>query len=102
MAKYKLTNDDGTLTSVSGLDLSSTTVLNSLKPGMYYGNNFINAPVPAGFLEVVSRADNTIKRIELKPYNTKDTYVMTYTNSTWSSWQLMNAQPTFSDTGWLP
>ena len=27
---------------------------------------------------------------------------MTYTNSTWSSWQLMNAQPTFSDTGWLP
>lgn len=100
--KYKLTNDDGTLTSVSGLDLSSTTVLNSLKPGMYYGNNFINAPVPAGFLEVVSRADNTIKRIELKPYNTKDTYVMTYTNSTWSSWQLMNAQPTFSDTGWLP
>ena len=43
--KYKLTNDDGTLTSVSGLDLSSTTVLNSLKPGMYYGNNFINAPV---------------------------------------------------------
>ena len=54
-----------------------------------------------GFLEVVSRADNTIKRIELKPYNTKDTYVMTYTNSTWSSWQLMNV-PTFSDTGWLP
>ncbi|MFW3611372.1 BppU family phage baseplate upper protein [Staphylococcus caprae] len=99
--KYKLTNDDGTLTSVSGLDLGSATVLNSLKPGVYYGYNFINAPVPAGFLEVFSRADNTIKRIELKPYNTKDTYVMTYTNSTWSSWQLMNAQPTFSDTGWV-
>lgn len=99
--KYKLTNDDGTLTSVSGLDLGSATVLNSLKPGVYYGYNFINAPVPAGFLEVVSRADNTIKRIELKSYNTKDTYVMTYTNSTWSSWQLMNAQPTFSDTGWV-
>lgn len=99
--KYKLTNDDGTLTSVSGLDLGSATVLNSLKPGIYYGTNFINAPVPAGFLEVVSRADNTIKRIELKSYNTKDTYVMTYTNSTWSSWQLMNAQPTFSDTGWV-
>ncbi|MCE3399513.1 pyocin knob domain-containing protein, partial [Staphylococcus aureus] len=88
--KYKLTNDDGTLTSVSGLDLGSATVLNSLKPGVYYGYNFINAPVPAGFLEVVSREDNTIKRIELKSYNTKDTYVMTYTNSTWSSWQLMN------------
>lgn len=99
--KYKLTNDDGTLTSVSGLDLGSATVLNSLKPGVYYGYNFINAPVPAGFLEVVSREDNTIKRIELKSYNTKDTYVMTYTNSTWSSWQLMNAQPTFSDTGWV-
>lgn len=97
--KYKLTNDDGTSTTLSSpVDLNDVEYLNTLKVGSYYAAGPTNSPNGAsGFLTVLQRS--SIKILYFQPYNQDKLFVNRFYNE-WSGWKEISQNQT--DTGWIP
>ena len=89
--KYKLSNDDGTL-SLTNLQ-KNLEAFQSLAPGNYYLSNVpisdMGQTSATGFATVVWRDDATVKHITFKPYNSNQEFGMRYYNS-WSDWELVS------------
>lgn len=88
--KFKLTNDDGTVKDLSGVDWADTAQLDALDVGVYYSTTGVNIPVGASsynaFITVTKRVGEGIKRIEYKPYNSTQTFIKRF-YETWSDWE---------------
>ncbi|MBN6852230.1 BppU family phage baseplate upper protein [Staphylococcus warneri] len=99
--KYKLTNDDGTLTLQKDLDISAI-----YKSGNYYFTSCINGPfgytgigtVIANFYSNSPDNPNSSYGSIIFITSTNDVYTRFRKGTTWTLWQKLNAN--FSDTGW--
>ena len=85
--KYKLTENDGTLSLTNmGKDL---VAFQALSPGNYYMSNVpissMGQTSTTGFVTVAWRDDATVKHITFRPYNSGQVFMMRYYNS-WSEW----------------
>ncbi|MGZ9502538.1 BppU family phage baseplate upper protein [Staphylococcus epidermidis] len=99
--KYKLTNDDGTLTPQKDLDISAI-----YKSGNYYFTSCINGP--SGYTGVGTVIANFYSNFPDNPNSsygsiifitsTNDVYTRFRQGTTWTLWQKINTD--FSDTGW--
>lgn len=96
--KYKITENNGNNILI---DLENDlNKLHALTPGSYYSNN---TPIEGvtnvnGFLKVECK-DETIKRIEFKPYNSAQIWIKRFNNE-WTDWERLDIVQT--DTGWIP
>lgn len=97
--KYKLTDDDGTVKSLTkGMDLEDKDFLDSLSAGFYYVPSPINPPVGySGFLAVFKV--KWVKVIYFQPYNQDRLSINRYYQE-WSGWKELT--DSYSDTGWQP
>ena len=95
--KYKLTDDDGTVKSLTkGMDLEDKDFLDSLSAGFYYVPSPINPPVGySGFLAVFKV--KWVKVIYFQPYNQDRLSINRYYQE-WSGWKELT--DSYSDTGW--
>ncbi|MBF0770302.1 BppU family phage baseplate upper protein [Staphylococcus warneri] len=99
--KYKLTNDDGTLTPQKDLDINAI-----YKSGNYYFTTCINGPfgyngvgtVIANFYSNLPDNPNSSYGSIIFITSTNDVYTRFRQGTTWTYWQKINAD--FNDTGW--
>ena len=99
--KYKLTNDDGTLTPQKDLDINAI-----YKSGNYYFTTCINGPfgyngvgtVIANFYSNFPDNPNSSYGSIIFITSTNDVYTRFRQGTTWTYWQKINAD--FNDTGW--
>lgn len=98
--KYKLTNDEGSSQFIN--IESDLEAYQALEPGFYYTANTpitdMGQTSSAGFTEVFTRSDNTVKHIIFRPYNSNQIFIKRFYN-TWGEWERVNTPQT--DTGWI-
>lgn len=89
--KFKITDDDGTTKSLSGVDWADTAQLDALDAGEYYATRGTNTPIGASsdnaFISVIKRAGEGVKRIEYKPYDSNQIFIKRF-YETWSDWEI--------------
>lgn len=99
--KYKLTNEDGSSQFIN--IESDLEAYQALEPGFYYTDNTpitdMGQTSSAGFTEVFTRSDNTVKHIIFRPYNSNQIFIKRFYN-TWGDWEKVSNSQT--DTGWTP
>lgn len=100
--RYKTTNADGQIKNVIGTNLSDNSVLDSLKPGLFYSSSTEGQPSGAssrhGLVSVTEREDKGFKKIIFMPYNSTQSF-QKYKLTEWTNWQQIGVT---TDTGWIP
>ena len=98
--KYKLTNDNGNATHISGLDMENIEE-KITKAGFYWLSSITNGPVNInGVLLAIHGASDSYKKFIYTPHNSNRVFLKSKNGSVWTDWQEVSNNQT--DTGWIP